>query len=373
MDFKNIMVLLITLVGFTIMALAQKAVVSDTIYYRYDNSVGEFDRSNYYSVKLKETGGVVAVKEYYRFTIPHSLKATYTEDLAGKKQGPYILYNKDGFIEEEGVYVDGEREGTIIFYKKGALQRKVPHTKGKRNGVATYYNKGEKLYDWTWKNGDSEGYNESTFDDGTVRFKGTYLNGKREGISLNYQKGGALRSSYVYKNGKTNGASKVFHDNGALYSEGNYLGGEKSGEWKWYREDGTLASTELYSKSGRLKKLAFFDAQGNEIKSRKKDQLKGVIDDKKELHKRIQKHVLKNYKYPEVMRNAGFEARVYVTFEIDKNGDVVDLKSTSDSHPSFDLEAMNMLRTLPKQTPAVAHNVPISVSFRIPIAFKIED
>ncbi len=70
------------------------------------------------------------------------------------------------------------------------------------------------------------------------------------------------------------------------------------------------------------------------------------------------------------MQSQVFEARVMVRFEIDVNGDVFDLESTSNSHPSFDLEAKNMLRTLPKQTSAKSHNVPVAASFRIPIGFR---
>lgn len=253
------------------------------------------------------------------------------------------------------------------------IQRKVPFVNGSQDGLAYYFFRGKKIYEWTWKNGASEGYNESTYENGNMRFKGTYVNGTLKGISSKFHKNGSLKSLINYKNGRGEGACSSYHKNGLLFSEGNFKEGRQTGTWKWYREDGSFASNELYSNNGRLKKITFYDADGNELKTKKRDALKGVLNDKKELHKNIQKHMNNAFNFPEILRNNGFEARVFVSFKIDKNGAVVDIKTRSDAHPSFDIEAENLIRILPKQAPAFAHNVLVDASFAFPLVFKIVD
>lgn len=343
----------------------------DTTYYRYDDSIGTESLSNYYAVRTKMDDGTMSVKEYYRFTKPHRLKSYFIEIAPDVKYGAYAHYAKDGFIKEEGFYKNDERDGEIIFYKMGQIQRKVPYKKGKQDGIASYFHEGRKLYEWTWKNGKSDGYNESTYDDGSVRFKGTYVNEKLEGEVFNYYKD-TLSSFNNYKNGKRQGASKEYHKNGTLFAEGSYDNSDKVGVWEFYREDGSLASIEEYSNSGRLKDLTFYETNGDKVKSRKKDKFTGVIDDKKRLQKIIQKHMSDNYTYPQLMESNGYEARVYISFKIDVNGDVVDVKTRSDAHISFDIQAENLIKLLPRQEPSKVHNVLIETPYSLPLAFRID-
>ena len=176
-------------------------------------------------------------------------------------------------------------EGLVTYYKKGSLQSTVPFEHGEKNGVAIYYFEGNELYKWTQKNGKHDGYNESTYDDSTIRFKGTYVDAKLQGECNRCHGNVALELVSFFKDNKLDGSSRLYHKNVALFAEGTYNEGREVGEWKYYQIDGSLASHEIHKGKGRLKKLTFYDENGNEMKSKKKDQLTGVVEEKKTAQK----------------------------------------------------------------------------------------
>ena len=370
MYFKFLVALILS--SFISISMAQNPLITDTVYYRYDHSIGTKELSNYYKIykQLKEDS--VLIEEYYRFTTPHQLKARYTETKDGKKNGPFSSFTKSGMAEEEGIYRNNEREGIWLFYRKGQWQRKVPYRNGKQHGIAVYFVDHKELYQWTWKDDRSDGYNVSYHDNGNLRYKGTYSEGKRIGVSTYFFESGGKQISSNYVDGTLDGSYEYYHENGQLRNNGQYQNGLKVDEWVWFREDGSLSSSEFYKKNGKLRSMVFYNKKGEEQKSRKRDMLTGVVEEKKKLHKIIVNHVRSNFDYPTTMYSMGFEAKVSASFIIDKEGRVKAIKADSNAHKSFDIEAMNILRTLPKQTPAIAHNIPIEVSFVVPIVFRIE-
>jgi len=63
--------------------------------------------------------------------------------------------------------------------------------------------------------------------------------------------------------------------------------------------------------------------------------------------------------------------RISVTFTIDKNGEVVDVKAMA-RHPELIKEAIKAVNLLPKMTPAKHDGRNVSVTYALPIIFKVE-
>lgn len=63
--------------------------------------------------------------------------------------------------------------------------------------------------------------------------------------------------------------------------------------------------------------------------------------------------------------------RIAVTFTIDKNGEVVDVKAMA-KHPELIKEAIKAVKLLPKMTPAKHDGRNVSVTYALPIIFQVD-
>ncbi|MCK5782465.1 MAG: energy transducer TonB [Flavobacteriales bacterium] len=87
--------------------------------------------------------------------------------------------------------------------------------------------------------------------------------------------------------------------------------------------------------------------------------------------KNIMKHVRKNFKYPEIAREMGIQGRVIIKFVIGKDGVISDATVLRGIDKSLDEEAIRIVRSIPKMTPASQRGRAVPVSFMIPITFKL--
>jgi len=63
--------------------------------------------------------------------------------------------------------------------------------------------------------------------------------------------------------------------------------------------------------------------------------------------------------------------KVYVMFNIDKNGYVVDIQARA-THPKLEEEAIRVIKSLPDFEPGKQRGKPVSVSYSLPIVFQIQ-
>lgn len=84
----------------------------------------------------------------------------------------------------------------------------------------------------------------------------------------------------------------------------------------------------------------------------------------------IQKHIRKNFRYPEKAKEQGIQGRVAVMFTINKAGEIVNIKKRGPS-PFLEDEALRIIELLPRMTPGKQNGKPVNVPFSIPITFRI--
>lgn len=86
----------------------------------------------------------------------------------------------------------------------------------------------------------------------------------------------------------------------------------------------------------------------------------------------IIKIVAKNAHYPSHLRDAGIQGTVYVSFVIDRKGEVTDVKVQRGVHKGLDKEAVKAVKSLPTFIPGEQQGKKQRVVYNLPVTFKIK-
>lgn len=82
--------------------------------------------------------------------------------------------------------------------------------------------------------------------------------------------------------------------------------------------------------------------------------------------------IQKAIKYPSLALRNQVEGRVFVSFTVNAQGDVSDVKVVKGLGSGLDEETVRAVKTLPKFIPGKQNGRAVSVSFTVPITFKIQ-
>ncbi len=85
----------------------------------------------------------------------------------------------------------------------------------------------------------------------------------------------------------------------------------------------------------------------------------------------MQKHIRKNFRYPEMAQEMGIQGRVFVQFTIMKDGSIGNIRYRGPDK-SLEAEALRIIQKLPKMIPGKQRGRPVKVPFSIPITFKLQ-
>jgi len=86
----------------------------------------------------------------------------------------------------------------------------------------------------------------------------------------------------------------------------------------------------------------------------------------------LMKYLSKNIRYPAKAASEGLEGSVYLQFVITKNGTVVNIKAIRSPGTELTNEAIRVVKSMPKWTPATYKNEPVSMRFVLPVKFKLK-
>ena len=75
--------------------------------------------------------------------------------------------------------------------------------------------------------------------------------------------------------------------------------------------------------------------------------------------------------YPVIARENNIEGRVFVSFVIDKKGDVTDVKILRGVDPYLDKEALRVVRSMPRWKPGKQRGKPVKVQYQVPLVLKL--
>jgi len=83
------------------------------------------------------------------------------------------------------------------------------------------------------------------------------------------------------------------------------------------------------------------------------------------------KYLNKNIKYPQMARESGIQGRVFVTFVVEKNGAVTDVRVLRGIGGGCDEEAVRVIKNMPNWNAGKQRGKPVRVQFNMPILFKL--
>ena len=84
----------------------------------------------------------------------------------------------------------------------------------------------------------------------------------------------------------------------------------------------------------------------------------------------MNKHIRKNFRYPEIAQEMGVQGRVYINFIISKDGSIGNIRMRGPDK-NLEKEAARIISKLPKMTPGKQRGRPVRVPFSIPITFRL--
>ncbi|NNK11618.1 MAG: energy transducer TonB [Flavobacteriaceae bacterium] len=97
----------------------------------------------------------------------------------------------------------------------------------------------------------------------------------------------------------------------------------------------------------------------------------GASDKRACFNEMMQKHIIKNFRYPEIAQEMGVQGRVSVMFTIQKDGSIGNIRYRGPDK-NLEAEALRIIQKLPKMTPGKQRGRAVRVPFSIPIVFKLQ-
>lgn len=85
----------------------------------------------------------------------------------------------------------------------------------------------------------------------------------------------------------------------------------------------------------------------------------------------MKKFLEKNVKYPKEAREKKIEGKVFVSFVINKEGEVINPRVIRGVNKFLDNEALRVVGLMPNWKPGTQRGIPVTVSYTIPVIFKL--
>ena len=79
-----------------------------------------------------------------------------------------------------------------------------------------------------------------------------------------------------------------------------------------------------------------------------------------------------NVKYPVVAQENGVQGRVVVSFVVERDGSITDVKVVRCVDPSLDREASRVVRAMPRWIPGKQNGSAVRVKYNVPVAFRLQ-
>lgn len=289
------------------------------------------------------------------------------------------------FMKNDGSYVNHRDSADYIRIMK------EPAAGSSYFGVAEYYPDGKvKLM------GESSLPNYPKFEGTVARY---YPNGKRSAVNV-YKNGGLTGIQYeFFPNGKpyivkthtpatpnlpipqititsnfdSLGKALVENGNGHfvqydkdfkyIAEEGEIKNGLKEGEWR-FKQD-SLTAVEMYKDDKFISGIS--NLNGDIVKyttPATQPSFKGGPDS-------FLRYLANSIIYPPIDRQRGIQGRVVVTFIVEKDGSISNIRVTQSVSPDMDAEAIRVIKKSPKWTPGIQFGRTVRTSFVVPISFTL--
>ena len=84
------------------------------------------------------------------------------------------------------------------------------------------------------------------------------------------------------------------------------------------------------------------------------------------------KYLSENIKYPVVAEENGIQGRVIVTYVVEKDGSISDVRVVKSVDPSLDKEAQRVVKSMPRWIPGKQNGSAVRVKYTVPVTFRLQ-
>jgi TonB family protein len=89
-------------------------------------------------------------------------------------------------------------------------------------------------------------------------------------------------------------------------------------------------------------------------------------------NEKLKEYLSTNLRYPEECKQQKIQGRVIVTFVVERDGLITDVKVVRSIHPLLDKEAIRVTRSMPKWLPGKQMGTAVRVKYTLPVTFKLQ-
>jgi protein TonB len=86
----------------------------------------------------------------------------------------------------------------------------------------------------------------------------------------------------------------------------------------------------------------------------------------------LYKFLAENIKYPQMAKESGIQGRVFVTFVVERDGSVTDVRVLRGIGGGCDEEAIRVVKAMPKWTPGKQRGKSVRVQYNLPVKFTLQ-
>lgn len=86
----------------------------------------------------------------------------------------------------------------------------------------------------------------------------------------------------------------------------------------------------------------------------------------------LMEYLSKNVKYPVVAQENGVQGRVVVSFVVERDGSITDVKVVKSVDPSLDREASRVVSSMPHWIPGKQNGSAVRVKYNVPVSFRLQ-
>jgi protein TonB len=86
----------------------------------------------------------------------------------------------------------------------------------------------------------------------------------------------------------------------------------------------------------------------------------------------LYKYLAENIKYPQMAKESGIQGRVFVTFVVERNGSVTDVRVLRGIGGGCDEEAIRVVQSMPNWTPGKQRGKSVRVQYNLPVKFTLQ-
>jgi len=301
-----------------------------------------------------------------------------------QKQNVYFLKNNGMYVETRDsadyIRIISEPDSASTLYNVsefyiGGKQRLIgksitvdpPRYEGK---CLSYFPNGLKMSIANFTNGARSGLQYRFFPNGKPYLVEEFaVDGQPDNRFRDYQ----IKACYdslgttLAENG--NGYVKIYDDDfKAIFEEGAIKDGKHEGNWKGYESKRKVTFFENYSDGKLVSGTAKYDDGSTSTYSNSRGtqpEFKGGIPS-------FGQYLSANIRYPNDERRSGIEGRVILTFIVEKDGSVSDVRVSKSASPGLDEEALRVIKKSAHWIPGTLYGKPVRVAYSVPVSFKLE-